>query len=140
MTAFGCSRYIERAALVRGLDRDGQSLGFELILVKLGAFLVRDEQQRDAGVVRFLHAQLGVLIVKRGQRHDLLWDLIGGTEGLGFKQVMTGLEAERLNVAARGLGLERSLRLGAICAAEVIQHYGARPEADLKALAGDLLA
>ncbi|MEO7635179.1 MAG: adenosine kinase [Sphingomicrobium sp.] len=41
---------------------------------------------------------------------------------------------------ARGLGLERSLRLGAICAAEVIQHYGARPEASLKALAGDLLA
>jgi sugar/nucleoside kinase (ribokinase family) len=41
---------------------------------------------------------------------------------------------------ARGLGLERSLKLGAIAAAEVIQHYGARPEADLKALAGDLLA
>jgi sugar/nucleoside kinase (ribokinase family) len=41
---------------------------------------------------------------------------------------------------ARGLGLERSLRLGAICAAEVIQHYGARPEADLRALAGELFA
>ena len=41
---------------------------------------------------------------------------------------------------ARGLGLEVSLKLGAIAAAEVIQHYGARPEADLKALAGDLLA
>ena len=40
---------------------------------------------------------------------------------------------------ARGLGLEQSLRLGAIAAAEVIQHYGARPEQDLKALAGDLL-
>jgi sugar/nucleoside kinase (ribokinase family) len=40
----------------------------------------------------------------------------------------------------RGLGLEDSLTLGAIAAAEVIQHYGARPEADLKALAGDLLA
>ena len=40
---------------------------------------------------------------------------------------------------ARGLGLEVSLKLGAIAAAEVIQHYGARPEADLKALAGDLL-
>jgi len=40
---------------------------------------------------------------------------------------------------ARGLGLEASLKLGAIAAAEVIQHYGARPEADLKALAGDLL-
>jgi sugar/nucleoside kinase (ribokinase family) len=40
---------------------------------------------------------------------------------------------------ARGLGLEVSLKLGAIAAAEVIQHYGARPEQDLKALAGDLL-
>ena len=40
----------------------------------------------------------------------------------------------------RGLGLEQSLKLGAIAAAEVIQHFGARPEADLKALAGDLLA
>ncbi len=40
---------------------------------------------------------------------------------------------------ARGVGLEPSLKLGAICAAEVIQHYGARPETDLKTLAGDLL-
>jgi sugar/nucleoside kinase (ribokinase family) len=39
---------------------------------------------------------------------------------------------------ARGLSLGRSLKLGAIAAAEVIQHYGARPEADLKALAGEL--
>jgi sugar/nucleoside kinase (ribokinase family) len=41
---------------------------------------------------------------------------------------------------ALGLGLEASLRLGAIAAAEVIQHYGARPEKDLTALAGDLLS
>jgi alkylation response protein AidB-like acyl-CoA dehydrogenase len=34
--------------------------------------------------------------------------LIGGVEGLGFKHVMTGLEAERINVAARGLGLSRA--------------------------------
>ena len=34
--------------------------------------------------------------------------------------------------------LRESLRLGAICAAEVIQHYGARPEADLRALAAEL--
>jgi sugar/nucleoside kinase (ribokinase family) len=40
---------------------------------------------------------------------------------------------------ARGLSLEASLRLGAIAAAEVIQHYGARPEKDLKALSGGLL-
>ena len=41
---------------------------------------------------------------------------------------------------ARGKTLADSLRLGAIAAAEVIQHYGARPEADLSALAGDLIA
>ena len=41
---------------------------------------------------------------------------------------------------ARGLGLAKALKLGAIAAAEVIQHYGARPEKDLKGLAGDLLA
>ncbi len=35
-------------------------------------------------------------------------DLIGGIEGHGFKQVMTGLESERLNVAARGLGIARA--------------------------------
>jgi sugar/nucleoside kinase (ribokinase family) len=31
------------------------------------------------------------------------------------------------------------LKLGAICAAEVIQHYGARPQTSLKSLAGALL-
>src|SRR5437016_9059488 len=35
-------------------------------------------------------------------------NLIGGVEGEGFKQIMTGLEAERLNVAARGLGIARA--------------------------------
>ncbi len=34
----------------------------------------------------------------------------------------------------RGLPLAERLRLGAICAAEIISHYGARPEADLKSL------
>jgi sugar/nucleoside kinase (ribokinase family) len=42
--------------------------------------------------------------------------------------------------AARGKSLEDSLRLGAIAAAEVIQHYGARPEADLRELADGLVA
>jgi sugar/nucleoside kinase (ribokinase family) len=40
---------------------------------------------------------------------------------------------------ARGKSLEVSLRLGALAASEVIQHYGARPELDLAALAGPLL-
>ena len=35
---------------------------------------------------------------------------------------------------ARGESLEESLRIGSIAAAEVISHFGARPEADLRAL------
>ncbi|WP_232493598.1 adenosine kinase [Novosphingobium kaempferiae] len=31
----------------------------------------------------------------------------------------------------RGKGLEESLKIGAICASEIISHYGARPECDL---------
>ena len=37
----------------------------------------------------------------------------------------------------RGMGLAQSLRLGAIAAAEIISHYGARPEADLAALVAE---
>lgn len=40
-----------------------------------------------------------------------------------------------LHGQAQGKGLKESLQLGAICAAEIIQHYGARAEKDLKALA-----
>jgi sugar/nucleoside kinase (ribokinase family) len=40
---------------------------------------------------------------------------------------------------ARGMELEQSLRIGAIAAAEVISHFGARPEADLKALVAEML-
>lgn len=40
----------------------------------------------------------------------------------------------------RGRGLADCLKLGAICAAEVISHYGARPEADLKELVRGVLA
>jgi alkylation response protein AidB-like acyl-CoA dehydrogenase len=35
-------------------------------------------------------------------------NLLGGRENEGFKQVMTGLESERINVAARGVGLARA--------------------------------
>jgi sugar/nucleoside kinase (ribokinase family) len=40
---------------------------------------------------------------------------------------------------ARGRSNLESLRMGAIAAAEVISHYGARPEADLKALVAERL-
>ncbi len=39
---------------------------------------------------------------------------------------------------AQGRSLEESLKMGSIAAAEVISHFGARPEADLKALVAKL--
>ncbi|MBI4474037.1 MAG: acyl-CoA dehydrogenase family protein [Acidobacteria bacterium] len=35
-------------------------------------------------------------------------NLVGGVEGRGFKHIMTGLESERINVAARALGIARA--------------------------------
>ena len=40
-----------------------------------------------------------------------------------------------LHAQAQGHELEASLTLGALCAAEIISHFGARPQVDLKALA-----
>jgi sugar/nucleoside kinase (ribokinase family) len=40
---------------------------------------------------------------------------------------------------AQGRSSEDSLRMGAIAAAEVISHYGARPEANLRALVAERL-
>src|SRR5262249_60120097 len=51
-------------------------------------------------------------------------NLIGGQEGNGFKHTMTGLEAERLNVAARGLGVARAAFDEAIRYAQQRQTFG----------------
>jgi alkylation response protein AidB-like acyl-CoA dehydrogenase len=51
-------------------------------------------------------------------------NLIGRAEGQGFKQVMTGLEAERLNVAARGLGVARAAFEDAIRYAQQRHTFG----------------
>ena len=48
-------------------------------------------------------------------------------------QALARIDAVPLTLTG-GRSLQDCLRLGAICAAEVISHYGARPEADLQAL------
>lgn len=80
----------------------------------------------------------GALATRAGQRVDVQAepiDKLVDTTGAGDL-----FAAGFLLGYARGKSLEHSLRLGAICAAEVIQHYGARPEADLRALLGELAA
>jgi sugar/nucleoside kinase (ribokinase family) len=80
----------------------------------------------------------GALAIRNGERADVTAEPIAqlvDTTGAGDL-----FAAGFLFGAAKGSSLETSLRLGAICAAEVIQHYGARPEADLRALTGELAA
>ena len=51
-------------------------------------------------------------------------NLIGGREGEGFRHVMTGLESERINVAARGLGVARAAFEEAIKYAQQRRTFG----------------
>ena len=41
-----------------------------------------------------------------------------------------------LSAMCRGRSVRDCLEAGSLCAAEIISHFGARPEADLKELAG----
>lgn len=51
-------------------------------------------------------------------------NLVGGVEGGGFRQIMSGLESERINVAARGVGLARAAFEDAIHYAQQRQTFG----------------
>ena len=83
------------------------------------------------------HGEHGAVAARGGERAKVAAELISelvDTTGAGDLFAAGFLAGQ-----ARGLGLEQSLRLGAIAAAEVIQHYGARPEANLKELAAGIL-
>jgi sugar/nucleoside kinase (ribokinase family) len=80
----------------------------------------------------------GALAVENGRRISVPIARIGAgivdTTGAGdlfAAGVLAGLAEKR--------SLEDSLRIGSIAAAEVISHFGARPEADLKALVAEKL-
>src|SRR3954447_197265 len=71
----------------------------------------------------------GALAVRGGERADVAAESVRevvDTTGAGDLFAAGFLYGE-----AAGRGLAQSLKLGAIAAAEIIQHYGARPEADL---------
>lgn len=75
----------------------------------------------------------GSVILDGDNRYDIKADAVEAvidTTGAGDQYaagVLTGY--------LRGLGWEASGRLGSLCAAEVISHYGARPETSIKDLA-----
>ena len=76
----------------------------------------------------------GAIALERGTRRSVTAapvDKVVDTTGAGDLFAAGFLAAH-----ARGKPTEQCLATGAIAAAEVISHYGARPQADLKALAG----
>jgi sugar/nucleoside kinase (ribokinase family) len=79
-------------------------------------------------------SEKGAVAVERGRRVSVpaqRVDKVVDTTGAGDL-----FAAGFLYGLADGRPLEDSLRIGSLCAAEIISHFGARPEADLKALIG----
>ena len=92
------------------------------------------DQVRTLVVTR---SEKGAIAVRGGERAEVRAEPVGqvvDTTGAGDLFAAGFLFGE-----ARGRGLETSLRIGAVAAAEVISHYGARPQADLKALVAERL-
>ena len=82
-------------------------------------------------------SEKGAIAVENGRRADVPAEPVGkivdttGAGDLFAAGFLAGLSQDR--------PLEQCLRMGAIAAAEVISHYGARPEADLRALVEERL-
>jgi sugar/nucleoside kinase (ribokinase family) len=83
-------------------------------------------------------SEKGAIAIRRGERAEVAAEPV--------EQVLDTTGAGDLFAAgflaglSQGRDLEHSLRIGAIAAAEVISHYGARPETDLKALVASQLS
>lgn len=77
-------------------------------------------------------SEKGAVAVERGERAQVAAEAVSrvvDTTGAGDL-----FAAGFLFGHVRGKSLAERLKLGAICAGEIISHYGARPEADLKVL------
>ena len=89
-------------------------------------------------VLAVTRSEKGALAFQAGQRFEVPAepiDEVVDTTGAGDL-----FAAGVLYGITRGIPLDRSLVYGAVCAAEVISHIGARPRADLKALIAEKAA
>jgi len=100
----------------------------------------------DAAVDQ-VSAQVPVLVVTRGE-HGAIAVTDGKRTSVPAQPIARVVDttgagdlfaAGFLHGQSHGYDIERSLKLGALCAAEIISHYGARPEVDLTKLMADKL-
>jgi len=92
---------------------------------------------RDVPLVVITRGPAGAVAVQDGKRFEVAAEPVGrvvDTTGAG-DVFASGFLAGQV----QGRSVEDSLRMGAIAAAEVISHYGARPEKNLKALVAEQL-
>ena len=106
----------ELAALTRQEDFD---IGIAMLASKVSTLVVTRSENGAYAVSGSEHAQVTAEPVAKVVDTTGAGDLFAA--GFLFGHV-------------RGRSLPECLRLGAVCAAEIISHYGARPEADLQAL------
>ncbi|MGJ3647481.1 adenosine kinase [Sphingomonas sp. GlSt437] len=124
----------------RALIADGL---IDILFANENELLALAEVDDFDGAVAKIAAQVPTLVVTRSEKGAIA--LAGGARAQVSAEPIdkvvdtTGagdlFAAGFLHGQAQGWGLEKSLRLGAICAAEIISHVGARPMVDLKALA-----
>lgn len=92
---------------------------------------------RDVPLVVMTRAERGAIAIRGSEREEVAAepvDKVVDTTGAGDLFAAGFLFGE-----IQGRSLKESLRIGAIAAAEVISHYGARPEQDLKRLVAEKL-
>lgn len=90
------------------------------------------EMARHACIAVITRSEKGAIVLEGGRRHEVPGEAVArvvDTTGAG-DMFAGGFMA----AMAEGRALPDCARVGCIAAAEVISHYGARPEADLKAL------
>jgi sugar/nucleoside kinase (ribokinase family) len=127
----------------RALIADGM---IDILFANENELLALCEHEDFEGAVAHIHGKVPLLVVTRGEHGAMALSSADRVEVAAepIEKLIDTTGAGDLFAAgflhgqARGLGIEASLKLGAACAAEIIQHYGARPEADLKELAAKI--
>ena len=103
-------------------------------LYRTDSFAAAVEQvRREVGVAALTRSARGSLVIAGGEAHEVAAEpaRLVDTTGAGDAYAAGFLAAH-----ARGLPPAERGRWGAVAAAEAISHFGARPQADLRALVG----